>query len=327
MISSALRSPPTLAALLVATALISGCADDRSKIESKIKFELEACQKAEGSTYEIKFEVGAPYAIETFACDVPVKEITLDNDINANAKVGPYTFNMRKDTSDGRWHVTRVTWPELDQARSIMETENKADTDITKGITLLNAVLKEAPKMEYARLSLMELHLLQRKRFNKQGETNEQRAGLGTAQAPYDASVKAAVENGQNNLAAQLHLLVIGYLDRYRQLAEDASVVSDDNAEKERAAIKAVQNEADEAKKKGDTPAYENAIAEIATREKEMEENAVKRVKDAEVMGKVAKELLKRECVAIQAAKGLSGVSSEVTAEVSTYASQVTCPK
>ncbi|MEO1269730.1 MAG: hypothetical protein AAFX99_16715, partial [Myxococcota bacterium] len=77
---------------------------------------------------------------------------------------------------------------------------------------------------------------------------------------------------------------------------------------------------------KGDTARYDKAMADIATREKEMGENAKRRVKDAEVMGKTAKLLLVSECAAIASALSIQGASPQLVGEVNTFKSQLTCP-
>lgn len=302
----------------VIAALVLGCASDSKMIENKISLELEGCRAASGDTYEVRFEFGAPYLLAKSLCDTKVTDVVITDQINATAKAGPYIFSLRKNTKDQRWSITRVSWPELDQVRSIKTFDTISDADLKTADGLLATAEKKAPRFAEIKLTRLELLLMQRKRANKTGEPD--RSTLGVAAPYYEEAVKAAEAQKNPDLNLQLRLLVIGYYDRYRDLAHGSSEVSESASDWEVGAIKAIQNDADAAKAAKDDKTYEAKLAEIEQRQKELEANKIRRQEEAKIMTALTVALTKRECDEIAKAKGLTPSIADLKDELNGYA-------
>lgn len=318
--------PLLLTLALCAGLALSACASDDKQIEQKVALELESCRKAEGEFYEVRFESGKPYQMYRFACEAPVTDITVTEKINGDARVGPYEFKLRKNVSDSRWYLSQVRWPALDKARNVFTFDSISDSDYMEADKALAEAEAQAPKLAEIKERRLEIALVLRKKANKQDEPMAQRATLGPAQSYYNQALAAAKEHGDSNLEARLRVMALDYLNAFREKAEENSTPSESAAEWEAAAIKAVQNDADEAKKKGDTATYDKKMAEIEQRKKEAEQNVVKREKAAAEMAEMAKLLKAEQCKEISAAKGLAPTDTELRNELTSALGAVTCP-
>ncbi len=318
---------PLAALVLIAAAasLLTACGSDETVIKSRVQMEIDACKASSDPTFELKFGPGAPYMLMTEFCQEPLSEVEFTDEINAKVTVGPYHIRLNKNTSDGRWHINQVKWPELDEARSILTWDTLSDADRQKALELFAKAEKQAPKLVEIKLTSMKLLLKLRRAKSKEKDADP--AGLGPkAEAYYKATLAAASEQSNPDLAAEIRLMVIEYYDSYRNSAEEFSVPSDSAAEWELGAIKAIENEIKEAEKKGDKALIAKKEAEIETRKQEMVTNAEKRKKEAERMGKLAVKLKERECAEIKAAAGVSPKDSNLSARIAESSSLVNCP-
>lgn len=320
---SLFRALTPLAAAAALVSLAAGCGSDETLIKNRVQMELDACKAHDQALYAVPMDSGKPYEIYKSLCDQPMGELKFEDQIYATVPVGPYQFKMRKNTSDGRWHLTQVSWPALDDARSALTWESISDEDYKRILELLTQAEAQAPTIEEIKLTRLGILLRQRKTVDKTNDADP--AGLGPADAYYKASVAAATEQNNPDLNARLRLAVIDYYDQYRQTAEEFSVPSESAAEFEAAAIKAVENEVEEAKKAGNEALVKQKLAEIEERKKEMEVNAAQRVKDAARMAELTKLLTARECAEIQAITVVKPNDSELSAQVINTSTLVNC--
>ena len=318
------RIAPQIALSCLIVPLALGCASDEKLITTKVQFELDACKRAEGATHEVKFETGPPYVIDKSLCETPVTNVRITDKINGHAEVGPYDFELRQNVDDGRWLLTRVTWPELDQARNIDTLSSPSEDDLRKADELLAKAEQDAPKIAEVKTLRLKSLLIRRKQANKSKETD--RSGLGVAEDYFAKASAAAKEQGNADLELSLRLQVINYLDRYRTLADESSTVSEQSGEWDEAAVKAIRQEARDAKKAGNNELAKQKEAEAVQREKDNVKAAEQRVKDAETMKSVAAQLLARECKELAPAKALTGANADLRAELDALVTGASCP-
>jgi hypothetical protein len=318
------RSALPLAAL--AALSLAACADDQKLVEQKIAFELDACKQAQGDTHEVRFETGKPYTMLRFACDAPISDIKITDQINGEGKVGPYEFKLRKNTGDNRWHLAQVRWPDLDDARNTLSFDNISQSDYQQADAALARAEAQAPHLAEIKERRLQIAITLRDNANKQAEPIPQRASLGPAKALFDKLIADTKSNNDTILEAKLRLQVLQYLDKQRRIAEDNSTPSESAAEWEAAAIKAVQNEADEAKAKGDTALHQKKLAEIEERKKEAADNVLKREEAAKTMTQLAAAFKAELCREIEPARALNPTDATLRGELSSTINAVQCP-
>lgn len=306
----------TQAAALLLLPTLLACASEEEKVQRKVEQELSQCQAAEGTTWDIKFETGPAYTIYREFCAAPVWNIKFSEKINATADAGPYTYQLRQNTSDGRWLLTGVAWTELDRARSIDTLDDPADSDLENAERFLAAAEAEAPNIDEIKLLRLKFLLLQRKRTNKKNEADK--STLGVAEAYYKQATEATASSDPD-LALALHLQVLAYYDRFRQLAEESATPSAQTGEWQAAAVKAVRIEAEDAKKAGNMELYKKKLAEAEEREKENAADAVQREEDAKVMGELAKKLKARQCEVLSAARAVNATDSSLKNQLASF--------
>ncbi len=311
----------TLFALLGLAVLLSGCASDEQKITNKIQLELDSCKAASGDTYDVKFQTGKTYALFKSKCDTAITEVNIVEQLSGSARVGPYHFKLRKNSADNRWTLTQITWPELDEARSIFTFTTISKTDYARADELLAKVNEVAPELDEAWLLRMDIALKRRGSVDKKKDPDP--TGLGKAQDFYQKAIAAA--KGNPNFEAKVRMKVLAYYDDYRRTAEDNSTPSETAAEYEQGAIKAVRLEAEEAKKAGKKDLYKKKMAEIEVRQKEAEENIVIREKEAKRMAGLAVTLKKRQCTEIGGLKAITVSDTTLAGKVSEHTS-LNCP-
>ncbi len=312
--------------LAAAAALSTACGSDATLIQNRVQMEVDACKAASTPSFEVKFGANSSYAIDTALCkEHTLQPAVLDDEITAHVNLGPYQFNLRKNLSEGRWFIHQVKWAELDEARSILTWDNISDSDYKRAIDLFTKAETQAPALEEPRLSKLDILLLHRKKANK--DNDPEPAGLGPElQAYFAQCLKAAADHKNPDLDARVRTRVIQWYDDYRQTAEEFSIPSESAAEYERGAIKAIQNEADEAKKAKNDALFQEKMAEIEQREKEMVLNAAQRIKDAERMRVLADALKARQCAEIQAAATSNPTSADLKTELNAARTLITCP-
>jgi len=317
-----LRHLTPLSALPIAL-LILACASDEQLIVNRAQLELDACKRAETETFEVKFETGSPYVIYRSLCDSPVTNIRIKEKIDGNADVGPYNLQLRKNLDDGCWLLTGVSWPEFDQARSLDSLDSPADSDFDKAEQLLAQAETDAPKIAEIKELRLKFLLQRRKATKKAAETDK--TSLGDAQPYFDQATAAATEQSNPDLNLRLRLQVLNYYDRFRQIAEDSSTPSEQSAEWDVASVKAIRQEANDAKKAGNDKLYKEKMAEAEQREKDNVKAAEQRQKDADAMVTLAAQLKLRQCKELTAARAVTTASADLRAQLDGFSS-LGCP-
>lgn len=314
---------PLTAAAMALT--LAACGGDETVIKNKIQMELDACKASTEPLYPMKTGAGDPYPVIKEFCEQPIGEFGITEQIYATVPVGPYKFKLRKNTSDGRWHLNQVSWPEMDDVRNTLTWDTISDSDYQAILKKLATAEGQAPKLEEIKETRLDILLKLRRKAKKDDDPDPGSLGK-EGEAYYKAALAAASEQDNPNLAAKLRLRVIQYYDGYRQIAEDYSTPNEQGTEYEAAAIKALQIEVEEAEKKGDEALKAKKEADIEERKKEMAANIEQRVKDAERMGKLAVMLKARECSEIQAIRTVNPRDAAIQAQVADVGSLVNCP-
>lgn len=313
--------------LFLAPLALVACASEEEKVQNRIALEIEACKAATGEFYEVPYEVGDPYKMYRSFCDQPVMDVKLVDPVRATAKVGPYEFQLNKNLKEGRWGLSLVRWNALDSARNTLSVDNLTEADYKAAEEQLAKAEAEGPTVAEVKLKRLEVLIALRKKANKTQETMVDRASLGpVAEGYYKQATAAAREQGNPDLEAGLRLQVLNYLNHFRLQAEEASTPSEQAAEYELGSIKALENDAKEAKAKKDTAAYDKIQAEIELRKKEFEENQVKRQESAKRMSELSVELKKRQCAELQSARGVAPKEDRLSKDYGAALNAVGCP-
>ena len=314
----------SFAPFLLSLLSLTACSSADTQITNRIQLELEACLRAEGPMHDVLFEDGDPYPIYKALCDQPVTDVGTAEEINGEGRVGPYRFQFRQRVSEGRWILARVTWPELDEAQNTLRQAGKTDADYVKIDELLGKAEASAPMIPGIKVRRLEMAVERRKQAK--GKADKDPTSLGVAEPYYKEALASAKKLGDPDLEARLRLLVINYWDQKRAAADEYSVPSGTTAEWETAAIKAVQNEAKEAKKARNMKLYKDKMAEIEKRKKESVENTKTLAEESKKFAARADELKKVQCAEIQAASPVIPKDEDLKKEMRALAEMVTCP-
>jgi hypothetical protein len=314
--------------MIIALSLASSalaCGSDETLIMNKVTMELDACKAATTPTHEVTILGTKSYSMETSVCKMATAgEVKLIDKMYADVPAPPYLFKLRKNMSDSRWFINQIKWPELDEARHILTWDTLSKADYDKALELFTKAEKQAPHLEEIPLAKLEILLKRRRNANKDKDPDP--AGLGPVLKAYYAEVvKRASDQDNPDLNAKVRLTIIRYFDDYRVAAEEASVPSATAADWERGAIKALENDLEEAKKNKDEAETKRITEEIAVREKEMPENQKRREANAEIMAGRAKALKKYQCAELRGLAGVTPTNADLKTEVGSAKALLDC--
>lgn len=315
------RLTPLLLALV--PWVLPACSNAEAQITNRIQIALDECKDSPEDVYELTFEEGEPYPIYKVLCSEPITDVGTF-ELNGEGKVGPYKFQFRQNVKEDRWTLGRVTWPEMDEAANYFKQDGKADAEYKRIDELLAIAMGQAPQISDIKLQRMK-YLMEWRRLHK-GKLDKEPTSLGVAEAFYKEGIALAQKDGDRDLEAAIRLMVIEYWDKKRSVADEAAAPNPQWREWEEAAVKAIEKEAKDARKKGDKKLAAEKLKEADKRRKsipqvEKEQNELK----AKWAVK-AKALLAVECKEIKAASGLLPKDPDLKKEFLAAQSLVTCP-
>lgn len=259
-------------AALVAGLLAAGCTPPLEKVQKTMAASVEECRtaKGEGPFVEVSlFGKDNKVKLLREACNLPITDVVLVDEIHAGGKTGPYNWRIKLDDESDVWVLVGVDWELIEDIREMESIKDPTLESLIKNDGQLKEAQELVPKSEWLRLVRLDNALKIRAKQRKM----EDDPGIGEhASAIYKEVLEWAKAEGKPQVAAEAQLKVIRSLKRYQGQMQDALdglgqqddwlIKAIDLAKKERAAAKKAKNKEEEQKQAEYEKKYTEELSE-----------------------------------------------------------------
>jgi hypothetical protein len=197
-----------------------GCTPPLEKVNKVMSASVEQCKKSPGPFAEVTLGMsGEKATVLRAACDLPITDVALVDEIHAVGKTGPYSWRIKLEDGSEVWKLMGVDWEELERAKSVREAKEPTTESLVQTETSLAAAQVAVPESKWIQLERLDNLLTLRARQRKA----EEEPGIGdAAKAVLDETVAWGKEKDKQDVVADAQLRVIRSLKRYRGQQADA---------------------------------------------------------------------------------------------------------
>lgn len=252
--------------------LFVGCTPPLEKVQKTMAASVEECKTAKGDGPFVEVSLfGKDNKVKLLreACNLPITEVGLVDEIHAGGKTGPYSWRIKLDDESEVWVLVGVDWELIEDIRQLQEIKDPTLESMIAADGQLKEAQELVPKSEWLRLVRLDNALKVRAKQRKM----EDDPGIGEqADAIYKDVLAWAKAEDKPQVGAEAQLKVIRSLKRYQGQMQDALdglgqqddwlIKAIDLAKKERAAAKKAKNKEEEQKQAEDEKKYADELAE-----------------------------------------------------------------
>lgn len=254
-----------LVGLLIAPAA-AGCTSAKDKATKVITEAVQDCRDAPADSplYTVKVAGAQDDEILKLACDEPIENVEMEDNLIATAYTGPVQWEAHLNNESKVWVLTGASWSDLNRARRALEESDPSEEQLNYAVEHLERAQSALPQSPWLRLRRLEALL--DLRTKERGPKTEDAETIGTkASAQYDETIAWAEENDSLDTSVEAQYLVAQHLRRY--LERIAMILSSDGSSDEW-----LEKAAEDADKEGDSDKAEQYRQELKEAQEEREE-------------------------------------------------------
>lgn len=272
------RSLAVRAGLMGLVAMIgAGCMSREDRIKEVIVYEIERCKEATGDLYTVKSHDGTEHQVLSELCHLEPSDVEMRTEFSGSLTTGPLEWIGGDDPETRAMVLTGVGWTEFDRAMRYRNQSTMRDDDYKSAEANLAAAQEVYPESAWVRLERLK-NLLEWRAA--QGREVEDPASIGEdARAHFDELVSWASEAGEPEAGARARLMVVGYLNDYRDRQQRGIANLGSGDRRVEAAIAAAEEEGD----REAAAAYKQELEERIERRPQAQKEMEERIFSAEV--------------------------------------------